>query len=244
MKEPLYIPAFLKTKPQTVIDSISTWLVKKKAETQLEHNCSGRGEGADSALSTQLTSWITSPLYITCKFLRFYALHSKASCPWKGHWACWQPYLLTPPVTEQDTIWKYSQQKQICETGRFIFSNRHRLTSRKVTVSLNKQLPLSPLFPLVSSMDSKQSIRTSPGLIFICLEKQPNKKTQPNERLYLPSQGGPFIFPHSLPFPWCIALQKIHICPHTNQPRIPEVVIATQSTWKIPVSLFLNGNSK
>uniref|UniRef100_A0A0E9XEH0 Uncharacterized protein n=1 Tax=Anguilla anguilla TaxID=7936 RepID=A0A0E9XEH0_ANGAN len=33
---------------------------------------------------------------------------------------------------------------------------------------VTSSLPLSPLFPLVSSIESRQSIRTSPGLIFIC----------------------------------------------------------------------------
>ena len=35
---------------------------------------------------------------------------------------------------------------------------------------VTKSLPLSPLFPFVSSMESKQSMRTSPGLVFICCE--------------------------------------------------------------------------
>lgn len=67
------------------------------------------------------------------------------------------------------------------------FINLHMLKSRKFTISLSMQLPLSPLFPLVSSTDSKQSISTSPGLIFICLKKRKNFIYCPKIR--------PFLFP-------------------------------------------------
>lgn len=77
------------------------------------------------------------------------------------------------------------------------FVNLHRLNIRKFTISLSMQLPLSPLFPLVSSTDSKQSIRTSPGLIFICLKlKKEGKNYLMKNSLDLSSKRKPFLFPH------------------------------------------------
>lgn len=75
------------------------------------------------------------------------------------------------------------------------------------------QLPLSPLFPLVSSTDSKQSIRTSPGLIFICLKKGKIINFRP------------FLFPALLFSVFCsvhYAMKNPHM--HTNQVYIHKII--------------------
>lgn len=119
------------------------------------------------------------------------------------------------------------------------FINLYRLKGRKFTVSLSMQLPLSPLFPLVSSTDSKQSIRTSPGLIFICLKKG---KTI----WFIFQKQGHFYFPALLS---CFLLSTsysenpTHAYIHTNQLYIPEI-ITTSHRWKILICLLLNYNSK
>lgn len=89
------------------------------------------------------------------------------------------------------------------------FMNLCRLSRTKFTISLSMQLPLSPLFPFVSSTDSKQSIRTSPGLIFICLKKGKNN---------LSSKDKAILFPASLSSVFCSVHHekwKIHTCTHT-----------------------------